>query len=95
MLSPKLGEYHADRDRLVAWAMIVSILEEAEMWDDVYIAIAAHLTLRELYSTLIERALITEEEARESGIHPGSIEQMIPGPSSRAMRNNVFTLRRT
>src|SRR4051812_10509370 len=47
--------------------MIVSILEEAEMWDDVYIAIAAHLTLRELYSTLIERALITEEEARESG----------------------------
>jgi hypothetical protein len=86
----------ADRDRLVAWArMIVSILEEAEMWDDVYIAIAAHLTLRELYSTLIERALITEEEARESGIHPGSIEQMIPGPSSRGMRNNVFTLRRT
>jgi hypothetical protein len=83
-------------DRLLAWArMIVSILEEAEMWDDVYIAIAAHLTLRELYSTLIERALITEEEARESGIHPGSIEQMIPGPSSRGMRNNVFTLRRT
>jgi hypothetical protein len=30
-------------DRLLAWArMIVSILEEAEMWDDVYIAIAAH-----------------------------------------------------
>ena len=63
----------ADRDRLVAWArMIVSILEEAEMWDDVYIAIAAHLTLRELYSTLIEWALITEEEAA-----------FIPVPSSK------------
>ena len=86
----------ADRDRLVAWArMIVSMLEEVEMWDDVYIAIAAHLTLREIYNTLIDRALITEEETQKSGIHPGSIEQMIPGPSSRAMRNNVFRLRRT
>jgi len=44
----------ADRERLVAWAqMMVSLLEEAELWDDIYIALAGHLTLREIFEALI------------------------------------------
>jgi hypothetical protein len=86
----------ADRDRLIAWAqMIVSMLEQAELWDDIYIAIAAHLTLREIFSTLVARTLITEEEARELGIHLDSIQLPAPESSTRGARNNVFPLRRT
>ena len=86
----------ADRDRLVAWArMIVSMLDEVELWDDIYIAIAAHLTLREIFTTLLERTLITEEEARELGIHPDSIQSPAAEASTRSPRSNVFPLRQT
>jgi len=83
----------ADRERLLAWAnMIVRLLEETELWDDVYIAIAAHMTLREIFSELIERGCIAEDEAWELGIHPDSIE--IPGSPVVKSPSNVLPLRR-
>jgi hypothetical protein len=85
----------ADRDQLVAWArMIVSMLEETELWDDVYVAIAGHLTLREIFSALVERELITEEEARELGIHPDAIAPPVAGIRTRPAANNVVPMRR-
>jgi hypothetical protein len=84
----------ADRDRLVAWArMIVSMLDEAELWDDVYITIAGHLTLREIFNALIERDLITEEEARELGIHPDLVSPSLSLVSARSERSNVVPIR--
>jgi hypothetical protein len=86
----------ADRDQLVAWArMIVSMLEEAELWDDVYIAIAGHLTLREIFSALIERELITEEEARELGIHPDDVMPPVKSVRTQTGGNNVVPMRRS
>jgi hypothetical protein len=86
----------ADRDQLVAWArMIVSMLEEAELWDDVYIAIAGHLTLREIFSALLERDLITEEEARELGIHPDDVTPPVQSARTRPGGSNVVPMRRS
>jgi hypothetical protein len=86
----------ADRDQLVAWArMIVSMLEEAELWDDVYIAIAGHLTLREIFSALIERELITEEEARELGIHPDDVMPPVQSLRTPMGGDNVVPMRRS
>jgi hypothetical protein len=84
----------ADRDKLLAWArMIVSMLDEAELWDDVYITIAAHLTLREIFDALIERALISEEEAKELGIHPDDVAPSLSVVPTRNGRSNVVPLR--
>ena len=85
----------ADRERLVAWAqMIVSLLEEAELWDDIYIAIAGHLTLREIFDALIERGLITEDEGRELGIHPDVVPASLPDAPAPAFPSNVLPMRR-
>jgi hypothetical protein len=73
--------------------MIVSMLDEAELWDDVYITIAGHLTLREIFSALIERDLITEEEARELGIHPDVVSPSLSLVSVRSERSNVVPIR--
>lgn len=75
--------------------MIVSMLEEAELWDDVYIAIAGHLTLREIFSALLERELITEEEAREFGIHPDDVMPPVQSLRTPMGGDNVVPMRRS
>src|SRR5947209_15670523 len=95
MLVLKTEDIMADRERLVAWArMMVSLLEEAELWDDIYIALAGHLTLREIFEALIERGLITEDEGRELGIHPDAVPASLPDVPGPAFPSNVLPMRR-
>jgi hypothetical protein len=51
--------------------------------------------LREIFSALIERELITEEEARELGIHPDDVMPPVQSLRTPMGGDNVVPMRRS
>jgi hypothetical protein len=84
-----------DRDRLISWAQnLVSMIKEAKLYEDIYIAVSMQLTVSEIFQSLVERKLVTPDEATELGIHPNNVvEALSETPISCRSGGNVIPLR--
>jgi hypothetical protein len=67
-----------DRDRLISWAQnLVSMIKEAKLYEDIYIALSMQLTVSEIFQSLVDRKLVTPDEAIELGIHPDNVVEAL------------------
>jgi hypothetical protein len=84
----------ADKESFISWGRnLASMIKEAELWDDIYVALSMHLVLSEIFRALVEQKLITPDEARELGIHPDDVAQALSATNTFSGSAKVIPIR--